>query len=124
MGEGVEEVLGGLGPGALGGLFEGFGEGDAGAEAEEEELFDGEAGFGIEAGAAEADGVEAGELILAVCDAVGWDVLADGGVSLDHGEVADADELVEARAAAEEGAVADVDVTGEEDVVGEDVVVA
>ena len=48
-----------------------------------------------DAGAAEADGVEAGDGIFAAGNGEGRKVLADAGIALHERECADADELVE-----------------------------
>ncbi|MDB6070834.1 MAG: hypothetical protein JWL81_2005, partial [Verrucomicrobiales bacterium] len=112
FGSGVREEQGG-----------GFDGAEAVLEEETVEAFQLQAGGAVDAGAAEADDVEAGEKVGLVGDAVGREVGGEGGVSLDHGEVADADELMIDGASAEEAAVADADVAGDEDGVGDDVVI-
>ena len=89
-----------------------------------EELFDGRALLRAEAIAAQADHIEAGDAVDALCGAVVRDILAEAAVSLHHAEITDAQELVKYRAAADEGVVSDMDVPGEQRAVREDVAIA
>lgn len=79
-------------------------------------------GFG-EAGAAEADGVEASHAVLAVDFDEWWDVVVDTGGAAEVGIVADRDVVMQADQTHHGDIVADVDVSGEHDVVGKDAVV-
>ena len=90
---------------------------------EMEGFFDFGALGGGEAGASEAEVIEASDAVDFGGGGVGGDIFSEAGDALADGEGADADELMEDGAAADEDAIADGDVAGEEGVIGDDDVI-
>jgi len=80
--------------------------------------------LGRETGAAQADDVEAANLVLVECHGEGRQILTDGGAALHHGERAHAGELVDETIAGNEGAILHDGVPGEERAAGQDDVIA
>lgn len=67
----------------------------------------------------QTDAIKAGEVIVAIRQAVGGHVLAERGIPPNHAEIPDVDELVQSGSAAKEIARSDVHVAGDHDVIGE-----